>query len=92
MTETRQAGRPNKALPGRIKIAAVILSVVAFIGSLAGVAIANPATANRQAQVVQSASNGRAQGLGRQSGDESLLIPSRPRMPSVRPMTRTRGS
>jgi hypothetical protein len=92
MTETRQARRPNRALPGRIKLVAVIFSVVAFIGSLAGVAIANPATANRATQVVQPAPRRQNPDLPALSSDGSLVMPSRPQLLRVRPMTRTRGS
>jgi hypothetical protein len=92
MTETRRAGRPNKASRGRIKVFAVILSVVAFIGSLAGIAIANPATGNRVAQVAQPAVVLQAPDLQAQLTAGSLVLPARPQMPRIRPMTRTRGS
>jgi hypothetical protein len=93
MTETsRQGSRHSKASLGRIKLLAVILSVVAFIGSLAGVAIANPGTSNRPVQTVQPAAGRRSPNLQGLSSDEGLVVPSRPSLPRVRPMTRTRGS
>jgi hypothetical protein len=92
ITETRRGRRPKKAVLGRIKILAVILSIVAFAGSLAGVAIANPATANRQPPAVQPVALGGASGIQQQLNDGSLVIPSAPQMPRFRPMTRTRGS
>jgi hypothetical protein len=92
MTETRRGRRPNKALLGRIKIVAVILSIVAFVGSLAGVAIANPATANRTVQVAQNVAISPAPGIQTPPSIGSLVIPTQPQMPRIRPMTRTRGS
>jgi hypothetical protein len=92
MNETVRSRRPTKASLGRIKLLAVILSFVAFIGSLAGVAIANPATANRSAPAVQPVAVDRALGIQRQFNSGSLAIPSQPQLPRVRPMTRSRGS
>jgi hypothetical protein len=92
MAETRRARRPNKAFLGRIKVLAVILSFVAFVGSLAGVAIANPATANRQVATIQPVEIGQVSGIQGQSSGEMRVMPSRPQLPRVRPMTRTRGS
>ncbi len=92
MTETRKARRPSKAALGRIKILAVILAFVAFIASLAGVAIANPATANRQAAVVQPVSVGQIPSIQGQLTGGNFVMPSAPQMPLIRPMTRTRGS
>ena len=92
MTEASRGRRPNKAFLGRIKVVAVILSLVAFAGSLAGVAIANPATANRQTAKAQPAAIGRVARIQGQSSGGSLAAPSRQQLPRVRPMTRTRGS
>jgi len=92
MTETSQGCRPRKASLGRIKLLAVILSIVAFIGSLAGVAIANPGTANRPVQAMQPAAIRQSPGLQGLSSEGGLVAPSRPSLPRVRPMTRTRGS
>lgn len=94
MTEARRAGRPrtSKAFLGRIKVLAVIVSVVAFVGSLVGVAIANPATANRSAAASQPAVVLQATDLGVQPSAGSLILPAQPQMPRIRPMTRTRGS
>jgi hypothetical protein len=92
MTETGRAGRPNKAALARIKVLAVILSIVAFIGSLAGVAIANPATGSRSQQAVQSVAIAPDPNLQAQSSNGSLFVPGRTQLPRVRPMTRTRGS
>jgi hypothetical protein len=92
MTETSRKRRPNKAFLGRIKILAVILSIVAFVGSLAGVAIANPATANRTVQVAQGVAISPASGIQAPSSIGGLVIPAQPQMPRIRPMTRTRGS
>jgi hypothetical protein len=92
MTEKSRPRRPTKASLGRIKILAVILSFVAFVGSLAGVAIANPATAHRPAQVAELSAIAQNPDLQVQSSGGSLVMPSRPQLPRVRPMTRTRGS
>ena len=92
MTETSQGWRPRKASLGRIKLLAVILSIVAFIGSLAGVVIANPGTANRPVQAMQPAAIRQSPDLQGLSSDGGLVAPSRPSLPRVRPMTRTRGS
>jgi hypothetical protein len=92
MTETRRGRRPNKALLGRIKIVAVILSILAFVGSLAGVAIANPATANRTVKVTQGLAISPVPGIQTPPNIGNLVIPTQPQMPRIRPMTRTRGS
>jgi hypothetical protein len=92
MAETGRGRRPSKAHLKRIKLLAVILSIVAFIGSLAGVAIANPGTANRSVQAAQPVAIVQDSGSRGRLNNESLVIPSRPQMPRVRPMTRTRGS
>jgi hypothetical protein len=92
MTETGRAGRRNRASLGRIKVLAVILSIVAFIGTLAGVAITNPATAQRSQQVVQTASLSQNPDIQAQSSGEGRFVPSRAQLPRLRPMTRTRGS
>jgi hypothetical protein len=88
----KRSRRPTKASLGRVKVLAVILSFVAFIGSLAGVAIANPATANRSAQVAQLSAVAQTPDFQAESSGGSFVMPSRPQMPRVRPMTRTRGS
>jgi hypothetical protein len=92
MAETGRTGRSKKAFLGRIKILAVILSIVAFFGSLAGVVIANPATAQRSQQPVQTVSIRQSPDLQAQASDGSLLAPGRSQVPRIRPMTRTRGS
>jgi hypothetical protein len=92
MTETRRAGHPKKAFYGRIKVLAVVLSIVAFVGSLAGIAVANPATGNRSAPSGQPPVAVQALNLRMQSSAGNLVLPARPQMPRVRPMTRTRGS
>jgi hypothetical protein len=92
MTETSQGRRPRKASLGRIKLLAVILSIVAFIGSLAGVAVANPETVNRPVQAVRPAAIRQGPDLQGLSSEGSLVAPSRPPLSRVRPMTRTRGS
>jgi hypothetical protein len=94
MTETRRSRRPSKVALKRIKVLAIILSFVAFVGSLAGVAIANPATANRQTAVVQSVAVGQSQvpSIQAPSNGGNFFLPAAPQMPRVRPMTRTRGS
>jgi hypothetical protein len=92
MTDTRRAKRPSKASLARAKLVAVVLSVLAFIGSLATVAIANPATRNRALPAVQSVVIQPPLGQGTGLDVGSLVLPVQPQMPRLRPLTRTRGS
>ena len=46
MTRNPLGGRPSKAALTRVKIGTVVVSVIAFLGTLAGVATLNPAVDN----------------------------------------------
>lgn len=88
MTNTQNAGRPTQVSSARIKLMAIILSVVTFIASLAGVAIANPGRTTQTNQAVQAIQQpaGQSQlGLGQTNTNR---LP----MTGFRPMTRSRGS
>lgn len=92
--------RFDKAFLRRAKLGAVALSVVAFTGSLAGVAITNPAVKN-SGVAVQTAAAANIPAIptppaqiSQFSGGagQSFSMPQAPVMPAIRPMVRTRGS
>jgi hypothetical protein len=92
MTEPRRSARPTKTNLFRVKIMAIVLSGVAFIGSLAGVALTNPATQLIAAPIVQQVASQQPSATLSQPGSGSLTLPTRPQALNVRPLTRTRGS
>jgi hypothetical protein len=84
---------------GRAKLAAIAVSVVAFVGALVGVVQASPnAIANMQAPGVvtqQGANSNVAQQFSRRSSSGNiapLVLPQAPQMPTIRPFVRSRGS
>jgi hypothetical protein len=97
-------GGPSKATLGRVKLGAIAFSVVAFVGSLAGVIRATPNTVKApvaaQPVVVAQAQSLQRPAFDQQTSpfandinnDPSLVMPVRPQMPTLRPFTRTRGS
>jgi hypothetical protein len=91
----------NKVAIGRIKLAAIALSVVAFLASLAGVVQASPAAIARTNAAAQASALTQVApvlpparlGTGSSNGDVApLVLPQRPQMPTIRPMIRSRGS
>ncbi len=98
----RGRGGPSKAALGRVKLAAIALSAVAFVGSLAGVVRATPNTVRPQAAVQPAVQQQIAQAapvapqrpsfFAPQTQDGSFVMPTRPQMPALRPFARTRGS
>jgi hypothetical protein len=98
MTELRAAARPAKANLGRARLVVILLSGLAFAGSLAGVSMAHPATQGASPAKVAPASRApaqlesTAQLQARLETVPRLQRPARPQMPPLRPLVRTRGS
>ena len=92
--------RPSKAFLERAKLTAIALSVVAFVGSLAGVIVATPNTKQAidglqpaiSAPAPSSSANVPQLDSQLSNTEAPLVLPARPQMPSLRPLTRTRGS
>jgi len=92
MTESRRSARPTKTNLFRVKVMAVVLSGVAFVASLTGVALTNPATQLTSAPIVQQVASRQPSATLSQPGIGSLTLPTRPQALNIRPLTRTRGS
>jgi hypothetical protein len=104
MADPRPSRRPSKAKLGRIKVLAVVFAGAAFVGSLAGVSLANPGTkTTANVSSIADATAGPVPTLARPAQQSSsnleapqapsqLQPPSRPQRLRARPMTRSRGS
>ncbi len=103
VAEKRGRGRIGKAALGRAKLAAVAISVVAFVGTLAGISQTNPQTAaaraagqnSQPAPVIQEARVPlRSGSLIAPSSPSTVVLPPLPQAPNItfRPYARTRGS
>jgi hypothetical protein len=99
----RGRGRLGKAALGRAKMATIAISVVAFVGALAGISQANPQTAtahaapqdSQPAAVVRPAPvRHRSISLAAPQDPSQVVLPPLPQAPNItfRPYTRTRGS
>ncbi len=94
----------SKAVLGRAKLAAVAISLVAFVGALAGISQTNPQTAAARAAAAQNSQpppvTQQAQlpdpssSLIAPNSPSSVLLPPLPQAPNItfRPYARTRGS
>ncbi len=92
MTEPRRSARPTKTNLFRVKVMAIVLSGVAFVGSLTGVALTNPATRLTSAPIGEQIAILQPSATLSQPGSGSLTLPTRPQTLNIRPLTRTRAS
>ena len=92
MTEPRRSRRPTKTSLFRVKVVTVVLAGAAFVGSLAGITLANPATGNRSFSVVQQTAALQPPALSDQTSNGPLVLPAFPQTLRIRPLARTRGS
>ena len=76
-------GKPSKATLTRVKVGTVVVSVAAFLGSLAGVANSNPAVVAAQTQSSVAATT---------ATDTSSSAATSQQQAMVLPTVRTRGS
>ena len=95
MTEkTARKGRMSKVALGRVKLAAIVLSVATFVATLGGVVYANPAikkTTTPAAQTVNVIVPNTPL-VEPSLGAQPLTLPAMPQAPVLRPFARTRGS
>ena len=80
--------RVSKLALFRVKVATVVLSMVAFVASLTGIAIFNPVVENKAAAPVQV----QQITIVRPGGSDPLLLVPQPPAAVVRPFVRSRGS
>ncbi len=94
MAKQPLGGRPNKAALAKIKLATVLVSLVAFVGSLGGVAYLNPGSAKSTGALSQtqfvSVDASSSSSTSQVSGTASQ--PSVLQQASIVPLVRTRGS
>jgi hypothetical protein len=87
-TTRRTRRRVSKRALFRTKVATVVMSAVLFLGSLAGIAIYNPAVKNEPSAPVQA----QQITVFEPNGSRSVVLAPPPRVSAVRPLVRSRGS
>jgi hypothetical protein len=87
-TTRRTSRRVSKRALFRAKVATVVMSAVLFAGSLAGIAIYNPAVKNEPSAPVQA----QQITVFKPGGSGSFVLSPPPRVTAVRPLVRSRGS
>jgi hypothetical protein len=84
----RTARRPSKLALLRVKVATIVVAVVLFFASLAGIAMYNPGVANAATASVQASQIT----IVKPGGSDARLLAPPPRVTAVRPLVRSRGS
>lgn len=87
-TIRRGVRRPSKLALLRVKVATIVVAVVLFFASLAGIALYNPSVASQASVPVQA----QQVTIVEPSGSRSLVLAPPPRITAVRPFVRSRGS
>ena len=87
-TTRRTSRRVSKRALFRTKVATAVMSAVLFTGSLAGIAIYNPAVKNEPSAPVQA----QQITVFEPGGSSSIVQAPPPRVTAVRPLVRSRGS
>jgi hypothetical protein len=87
-TISRTSRRVSKLALFRVKVATVVLSMVAFVASLTSIAIYKPGVENKAAAPVQV----QQITIVRPSGSDPLLLVPQSPAAVVRPFVRSRGS
>lgn len=87
-TTRRTRRRVSKRALFRAKVATVVMSAVLFLGSLAGIAIYNPAVKNEPSAPAQA----QQITVFEPTGSSSVVLAPPPRVSAVRPLVRSRGS
>jgi hypothetical protein len=84
----RTSRRPSKLALLRVKVATVVVAVVLFFASLAGIAVYNPGVSNAAAVPAQP----QQITIVQPGGSNSRVVVPPPRVNAVRPLVRSRGS
>jgi len=88
MMTRRTSKRVSKLALFRVKVATIVLSIVAFVASLVSIAAYNPGIANKAAAPVQA----QQITIVKSGGSDLLQLAPAPRVTAVRPLVRSRGS
>jgi hypothetical protein len=87
-TTRHTSRRASKRSLFRAKVATIVMSVVLFFGSLASIAIYNPAVDYEAPVPVQA----QQITIVKPNGSDSIVLAPQPRVNAVRPFVRSRGS